>query len=78
MPHLRLVGLMLLIVCTPFTAQPSAAAEEPVVTPLLLKDLPDISGKEALMITVTYPPGGADPVHRHDAHALVYVLEVPS
>jgi hypothetical protein len=27
---------------------------------------------------VTYPPGGADPVHRHDAHALVYVLEVPS
>jgi quercetin dioxygenase-like cupin family protein len=27
------------------------------------------------MITVEYPPGGGDPVHRHDAHAFVYVLE---
>ena len=27
------------------------------------------------MITVTYPPGGADPIHRHDAYAFVYVLE---
>ena len=41
----------------------------------MLKDLPDISGKEALMITVNYPPGGADPIHRHNAHAFVYVLE---
>ena len=31
--------------------------------------------KEVLMLTVEYPPGGADPVHRHDADALVYVLE---
>ena len=22
-----------------------------------------------------YAPGGADPIHRHDAHAFVYVLE---
>ena len=41
----------------------------------MTKDLRDIAGKEALMITVEYPPGGADPVHRHDAHAFVYVLE---
>jgi quercetin dioxygenase-like cupin family protein len=41
----------------------------------MLKELADISGKEVLMITVDYPPGGADPVHRHDAHAFVYVLE---
>ena len=27
------------------------------------------------MITVEYPPGGADPIHRHDAYAFVYVLE---
>jgi quercetin dioxygenase-like cupin family protein len=39
------------------------------------KDLADFPGKEMLMITVTYPPGGADPIHRHDAHAFVYVLE---
>ena len=27
------------------------------------------------MITVEYPPGGSDPIHRHNAHAFVYVLE---
>ena len=51
------------------------AADAPVVTPLMLKDLPDLPGKEAMVITVNYPPGGADPIHRHDAHAFVYVLE---
>lgn len=53
----------------------STAAPEPIVTPLMTKDLPDIPGKDALMITVEYPPGGADPVHRHDAHGFIYVLE---
>jgi len=37
--------------------------------------LPDYPGKEVLMLTVEYPPGGADPVHRHDAHGFIYVLE---
>ena len=27
------------------------------------------------MITVDYPPGAVDPVHRHDAHAFIYVLQ---
>ena len=35
----------------------------------------DLPGKEGLMLTVEYLPGGSDPVHRHDAHAFVYVLE---
>jgi quercetin dioxygenase-like cupin family protein len=51
------------------------AAQQAAVTPLMTKELADIPGKEALMITVVYPPGGADPVHRHNAHAFVYVLE---
>jgi quercetin dioxygenase-like cupin family protein len=50
-------------------------AQQNVVTPLMTKELADIPGKEALMLTVVYPPGGADPVHRHNAHAFVYVLE---
>jgi quercetin dioxygenase-like cupin family protein len=50
-------------------------AAEPRVTSLMTKALPDIPGKEALMITVEYPPGGSDPIHRHNAHAFVYVLE---
>lgn len=51
------------------------AAPPPVVTEILRKPLPDYPGKEALMLSVEYPPGGADPVHRHDAHAFVYVIE---
>jgi quercetin dioxygenase-like cupin family protein len=50
-------------------------AQEAVVTPLMTKALPDMPGKEALMITVEYPPGSSDPVHRHNADAFVYVLE---
>jgi quercetin dioxygenase-like cupin family protein len=50
-------------------------AQEAVVTPLMTKELADMPGKEALMITVEYPPGSKDPVHRHNAHAFVYVLE---
>jgi quercetin dioxygenase-like cupin family protein len=41
----------------------------------MLKELADIPGKEMLMITVDYPPGAVDPVHRHDAHAFLYVLQ---
>ena len=41
----------------------------------MMKELVDVPGKEAVMITVEYAPGGADPVHRHNADAFVYVLE---
>jgi quercetin dioxygenase-like cupin family protein len=41
----------------------------------MTKELEDIAGKEALMLVVEYPPGGADAAHRHDAHAFIYVLE---
>ena len=50
-------------------------AQEAVVTPLMTKELVDMAGKEALMIRVEYPPGSSDAVHRHNAHAFVYVLE---
>jgi quercetin dioxygenase-like cupin family protein len=50
-------------------------AQEAKVTSLMSKDLKDFPGKEGLLITVEYPPGAADPIHRHNAHAFVYVLE---
>jgi len=50
-------------------------AQEAKVTQLLSKDLTDLPGKEGLMIIVEYLPGGSDPIHRHNAHAFVYVLE---
>jgi quercetin dioxygenase-like cupin family protein len=50
-------------------------AQEAKVTPLMSKDLTELPGKEVLMITVDYPPGSTDPIHRHNARAFVYVLE---
>ena len=51
------------------------AAQEAKVTDLMSKNLTDFPGKEGVMITVEYPPGSSDPIHRHNAHAFVYVLE---
>ena len=50
-------------------------AQDGTVKSLLSKDLAGVPGKELLMITVEYPPGGSDTVHRHHAQTLVYVLE---
>ena len=53
----------------------TAMAEEAKVTSLMSKALAENPGKEVLMITVEYPPGSVDPIHRHNAQAFVYVLE---
>lgn len=64
-----------LILCLAWLTSGSLLAQEAKVTPLMSKDLADIPGKEGVMITVEYPPGASDPIHRHNAHAFVYVLE---
>jgi len=66
----KLVAMVLLCLITG-----TAMAQEAKVTSLMSKDLPDHPGKEMLMITVEHPPGGSNPIHRHNAHAIVYVLE---
>ncbi|CAN7566318.1 MULTISPECIES: cupin domain-containing protein [Ensifer] len=58
-----------------FGILPVAAEDGAKVTPLMSKDLQDYPGKEGLMLSVEYQPGGSSPVHRHEAHAFVYVLE---
>jgi quercetin dioxygenase-like cupin family protein len=65
----------ILILILLFLMTATLMAQQPTVTPLMSKDLTDVPGKEAVMLTVEYPPGGADPIHRHNAHAFVYVLE---
>jgi len=52
-----------------------AMAQEAKVTPLMTKDLADMAGKEATMVTVEYAPGASSAEHRHNAHTFVYVLE---
>lgn len=66
----RALVLMLLSLTT--SASMVQAAD---VTPLMSKDLPEVPGREVLMITVEKAPGGADPIHRHNAHGFIYVLE---
>jgi quercetin dioxygenase-like cupin family protein len=75
MSQLRNVALILGIALIAFAGPAARAAGDAVVTALMQKELKDIDGKEVLMITVEFPPGGADPVHRHDAHGFIYVLE---
>ena len=50
-------------------------AQEAKVTQLMSKDLKNLPGKEGLMVIVEYPPGSSDPIHRHNAHGFIYVLE---
>ena len=66
--HLGIYLAALLMVA----AVPADAAD---VKELFAKDLADYPGKEGRMVEVSYPPGARDVVHRHDAHAFVYVLE---
>jgi quercetin dioxygenase-like cupin family protein len=66
------IKLLLVLLCFMTGA---AMAQQPEVTSLMSKELKDIPGKEGVMLIVEYAPGGADPIHRHNAHAFVYVLE---
>ena len=76
MKRIFLLVVFCLMARTLMAQQPDAnKAPHASVTPLTSKDLPDFPGKEVLMITVEYPPGSVDPIHRHNAHAFIYVLE---
>ncbi|HEY0682076.1 MAG TPA: cupin domain-containing protein [Steroidobacter sp.] len=44
-------------------------------TPLLTKELIGVPGKEAVMLSVEYLPGGESMPHRHDAQVFLYVVE---
>jgi quercetin dioxygenase-like cupin family protein len=64
-----------LIVCLAWLVPSCLMAQAAKVTEIMSKTLTNIPGKEGLMITVEYPPGSSDPVHRHNAHGFIYVLE---
>ncbi|MBS1850450.1 MAG: cupin domain-containing protein [Acidobacteria bacterium] len=63
---------MLMLVCL---MSCTMVAEDAKVTELLAKDFQDLPGKEGVLLTVEYPPGAVDPIHRHNAHGFIYVLE---
>ena len=67
---IKLVALVLLGLMTG-----TAMAQQPKVTSLMSKDLTENPGREVLVITVEHAPGGSSAIHRHNAHAFVYVLD---
>ena len=69
MKNTAVLGLLLSL------AGGTLVAQNATVKSLLSNDLAGIPGKELSMITVDYPPGGSDTVHRHHAQVVVYVLE---
>ena len=69
---MTITKLILTLACL---ASITLETKEAQVTPLLSKDLSEFPGKEGVMITVEYPPGSTDPIHRHNAHGFIYVLE---
>ena len=69
---MTITKLLLMLVCLMSMA---TEPKEAIVTPIFSKDLPNLPAKEGLMLLVEYPPGSADPIHRHNADAFVYVLE---
>ena len=72
---MKRVFCSLVVATLPLGGALAQTAPQPVVVPIMQKDLPDMPGKEVLMLSVEYPPGAVEHVHRHDASAFVYVLE---
>ena len=70
MKNLKLLVIVLLAILST-----ASAAQQSAATVLLQTDLPDIEGREAVVLEVVYPPGVASASHRHNAHTFVYVLE---
>ena len=66
---MKKILLTLFLVCSPLLAQDAK------VDSLMVKPLPDFPGKAVQILRVEYLPGGQDPVHRHNAHGFIYVLE---
>jgi quercetin dioxygenase-like cupin family protein len=67
--------LVVAFLMTSTLIHPSTLMAQETITPLISNEMADISGKESLMYTVEFPPGFSSPVHRHNAHVSVYVLE---
>jgi quercetin dioxygenase-like cupin family protein len=75
-----LLPLVILAGITMCQARAVAADKDPASGPAVIQQLMDkevvgVPGRELLMLTVEYVPGGASLPHRHDAQVFVYVLQ---
>src|ERR1700761_7177851 len=65
------VILMLLIV----PALQAADSSQGIVHEISRQPLPEKPGMDVVVITVTYPPGGSTPPHKHPGFTYAYVLK---
>src|SRR5258708_5071364 len=63
---IKLVALVLLCLMTG-----TAVAQEPKVTSLMSKDLPENPGREAFIIKLEHAPRGSRAIPQHKAHAVI-------
>ncbi len=70
---MKALNILAIVLLTILSA--SSPAQQSIATALFQTDLPDIEGREAIMVEVEYPPGVASSSHRHNAHTFVYVLK---
>ena len=75
MSYHRILATTVALAASAGLTAPAPAAPQPVVAPIMQKNLADPPGKEMLMLSVEYPPGAVETIHRHDAYAFIYVLE---
>ena len=75
MSYHRILATTVALAASAGLTAPAPAAPQPVVAPIMQKDLADPPGKEMLMLSVEDPPGAVETIHRHDAYAFIYVLE---
>src|SRR5437016_11618013 len=68
---MRLVALLFAAASTVWAQD----APRSVGKDLMVKQLGDLAGQEAVVRANVYPPGTSNPPHRHDAHVFLYVLE---
>jgi quercetin dioxygenase-like cupin family protein len=71
----RGAALLIMLWPWPACAADATTVSAATVAELMTRDVVGVPGKEVLMITVEYVPGGASLPHRHDAQVFVYVLE---
>ena len=68
---MRLLAVLLFVVGTAWAQD----APRSVGKDLVVKTLPDLAGREAVVRSNVYPPGTSNPPHRHDAHVFLHLLE---
>jgi quercetin dioxygenase-like cupin family protein len=59
----------------PWTAARDAHAGAEKVTPVQVRTLPDLPGKQVVLAVVDYAPGQASAAHVHSGSVIAYVLE---